>query len=366
MLSTTKDPANAKRAVSWTLATAQAIPSVNPGVAVETIRCTLVYAVAHAFPDGLLFAPRAMEDKWALFHEGGSIVAVRSWTGTVVAVARGTRAGNRLVLEDLVTAEGGLGPFNDQPAIFDWLVRTLALGQTVPLPVSDAELNLLAETPLMAFSMFGRAAQFASSGFSPPEPIRPLRVFAPIVQAVRSGDAVRVRTLLREGADPDVPSPIEGFTALHLAMSNGDVESMRALLAGGANPNLRTDRGMDPMGLGIVQGAAPPILEELIAAGGVLGVVNVDGFGLLHAAAEANRPEVVPWLASRGSDVDARTGRGLTPLHIACGLGHIEAARALITAGADTMANSSFGTPREIAEREGHPAVAELLAPPAR
>ena len=92
-----------------------------------------------------------------------------------------------------------------------------------------------------------------------------------------------------------------------------------------------------------------------------LDVVNIDGFGLLHAAAETNRPEIVAWLAGRGLALEARTARDLTPLHIACGLGHVDAARGLIAAGADVSAPSPLGTPRQIAEKEGHPTVAALF-----
>ena len=363
MMSTTTDPANASRAISWGRATVDAIPPIDLGAGAKTIACALSYPVAPAFPDGLLFAPQAMEEKWALFHRAGSIVAVRSWTGQVAAVARGTRVGDRLVIEDLTTAETGLAGFGEPVAMFDWLVRTHALGQALPLPVSEPELELLAGVPLMVFGPFGRLAAFAAVGFSAPEPVWPLRAFGVVIQAVSGCDVAKVRALLAAGADANVPSPIGGFTALHVAMVRGEVEMMRALLAGGANVKLRTDRGMDPIGLGIVQGAPPAILEELRAAGAALDVVNIDGFGLLHAAAEVNRPEIVAWLTGRGGALETRTGRGLTPLHIACGLGHADAARALIAAGADATAPSPSGTPREIAQREGHPSVAALLPP---
>ena len=52
---------------------------------------------------------------------------------------------------------------------------------------------------------------------------------------------------------------------------------------------------------------------------------------------------------------------GVTPLHVACGLGLFEAVAALIAAGADVAAPSPFGLPRAIAEKEGHIAVADLL-----
>jgi hypothetical protein len=361
MMSTTTDPENASRAVSWALATAQSIPSLDLGEGAKTVPCKLGYAVAPAFPDGLLFAPRAMEEKWALFHQAGSIVAVRSWTGKVAAIGRGKRDGDRLVIEELVLADGGIGPGDDPGAMFDWLVRTHALGQSLPLPLDEADLEIAQTVPVALFSMFGRMAEFAAAGFLAPHPVWPLRVFGAVMQAVRREDVNQVKALLADGADPNVPSPIDGYTALHVAMVNGNAEAMRALLAGGANARLRTDRGMDPVGLGIVNGAPREVLEDLLAAGAAADTVNIDGFGLLHAAAEVNRPEIVTWLAGRGLDVEARTRGELTPLHIASGLGHADAARALIAAGADVKAASPRGTPRQIAEAEKHPAVAALL-----
>src|SRR6185436_7233564 len=62
MISTTTDPANASRSMSWGRATVEAIPPIDLGAGAKTIACALSYAVAPAFPDGLLFAPRAMEE----------------------------------------------------------------------------------------------------------------------------------------------------------------------------------------------------------------------------------------------------------------------------------------------------------------
>jgi hypothetical protein len=135
MMSTTTDRANASRAISWGGATVEAIPPIDLGDGAKTITCALSYPVAPAFPDGLLFAPRAMEEKWALFHRAGSIVAVRSWTGQVAAVARGTRAGDRLVIDELTVAEMGLGPLGEPVAMFDWLVRNNYAG----MPFSGLE-----------------------------------------------------------------------------------------------------------------------------------------------------------------------------------------------------------------------------------
>jgi ankyrin repeat protein len=57
---------------------------------------------------------------------------------------------------------------------------------------------------------------------------------------------------------------------------------------------------------------------------------------LMHAAANGNRPEIVRWLASVGTDVNARGGYDdQTPLHAAAWRDCPEAAAALLDAGAD-------------------------------
>jgi ankyrin repeat protein len=89
--------------------------------------------------------------------------------------------------------------------------------------------------------------------------------------------------------------------------------------------------------------------------------VNDDGFGALHAAAEVGHAALVPWLLEKGLDLEARTGRGHTPLHLASALGHVDAAAALLDAGAEAGATSPEGTARQIAEAQGKPDIVALL-----
>ena len=89
--------------------------------------------------------------------------------------------------------------------------------------------------------------------------------------------------------------------------------------------------------------------------------MTVDGFGLLHAVAETNRAELIPWMLEHGLDLEARTRRGYTPLHIACGLGHEAAAERLLRAGADPHAEAEGRDALQIAVAEDRPALAALL-----
>jgi Ankyrin repeats (3 copies) len=364
MISTSGDPQNAARAISWGTATVEVLAPFAPGEEGARVACELEYPIAGSFPDGLLYAPPAMEQKWALFHQAASILAVRSWSGQVAAVARGVRHGDRLVLRELETVKLGLGPLGDPVATFDWLVRTHALKQELPLPCSEAGLDMLAKAPLMVFSGFGDMARLATAGcVIPPAPGQRLRVSSAVFQAAREDDAPRVRALLAGGADPDAPSPIDGYVALHVAMARVQADVMRALLDARANPNITTDDGRCALGIGIVNAAPIPLLEELAAAGADLHLVSRDGFGLLHAAAEVDRADAIAWLVGRGLDLAIKTKAGLTPLHIACVLGHAQAARALLSAGADPAMASPKGTPLEMAIRGKHAAVLAVLRP---
>src|SRR5207253_813745 len=61
-----------------------------------------------------------------------------------------------------------------------------------------------------------------------------------------------------------------------------------------------------------------------------------EGCGLAHAAAAANQPAAIRWLAAHGADINARGGYDdATPLHTAAWADNPEAAGALLDAGAE-------------------------------
>jgi ankyrin repeat protein len=59
----------------------------------------------------------------------------------------------------------------------------------------------------------------------------------PLVDAVRTGDAGAVRTLIARGADPNEPSGRNQWTPLLHAVHTSQLGSAAALLDGGADPN---------------------------------------------------------------------------------------------------------------------------------
>jgi ankyrin repeat protein len=123
-----------------------------------------------------------------------------------------------------------------------------------------------------------------------------------------------------------------------------------------------TDLGNTALITAVVYRAPREVFDMVRAAAPALGAAaNTDGFTALHAAAEVDNAQAVPWLLSDGPSLEARTKHGHTALHIACALGHVAAARALLEAGADRNASSPGGTPREVALAEGKPHTAALF-----
>lgn len=83
----------------------------------------------------------------------------------------------------------------------------------------------------------------------------------------------------------------------------------------------------------------------------------------LHEAAQSgSADDVRTLLASNSFNVDVKAGGGATPLHYAAGLGHCDAAEALLAGGAALHARASSGhTPLHLAVAAGREQAVELL-----
>lgn len=178
--------------------------------------------------------------------------------------------------------------------------------------------------------------------------------------AVLRSDVELVKALLARGADPNAPitkgTPVRrnsqdfelpktliGATPYSLAAKFLEPEIMRALAAGGADTRRPMTDGATPLmaasGMGIVApaqdekrstdrrglaildgGSVEPesrVLETVTTAlslGSDLEAVNSSGETALHIAATQGYATIVQTLAERGANLNARNGRGQTPL----------------------------------------------------
>ena len=170
------------------------------------------------------------------------------------------------------------------------------------------------------------------------------------LNGVRDGKLELVEALLAHGADPDVrlvnhpPQfgfasqrfrvSIVGATPFLLAAMDANVAVMDALVAAGADTRLATDEGTTPLmvasGLGRVPAETrvtePDTLDAVqfvLDLGADVDATNAVGRSALHGAAHIRSDAAVQLLVDHGATVQVADQRGITPLMIAEGGGHI-------------------------------------------
>ena len=161
----------------------------------------------------------------------------------------------------------------------------------------------------------------------------------PLADAARDGDTATVRVLLQQGVDVNAQEP-DGSTALHWAAHRGDAAAVELLLGAGARAGLANRYGVTPLSLAAAGGNAA-VVERLLRAGADPNAALPGGETVVMTASHAGRTAVVQALLVHGADVDAREDtRNQTALMWAAAEGHADVVRVLIQARADVRAVS--------------------------
>lgn len=361
LMATTSDPTVAERAMSWTASVGSEL-DITRVLERPAVECEIRLPIDRALPEGLLSVPSSMDEKWVIAWRQGRVIAARSWTGTVEAVGDARVDGVTLVIERIRAVENSvLVAYGALPEAFEWLLRAHALNERLPFPANEAGAEAFENVPVAAFSAFGKIIFCATRSWNPPPPSLPLRSDGRIIQAARAGNVDAIVAAVAAGDDIDAPGTYAGYTALHLAIVRGNATLLERVIELGAEPNRRTDKGMFALGIAIVHKAPPEVFAVLERAGVDLFAANDAGFNALHAACEIGNVWAIRWLVERQHGLEPRTKRGHTPLQIACALGHLEAAQAMVELGADADAASPDGDALAIAKRQGKADVAAWL-----
>jgi ankyrin repeat protein len=182
-----------------------------------------------------------------------------------------------------------------------------------------------------------------------------------LVDAVKAGDAVRVRALIDKRADVNAPQA-DGTTALHWAVDRDAADIVQMLIRSGANVKAANRYGATPLWLASVNGNAKT-MSMLIEAGADPSSANGDGETALMVAARTGKNDAVNLLLTRGADPNAKENwRGQTALMWAAAEGHAAVIKTLIARGADLRARSTAGfTALLFAAREGRIAAVDAL-----
>ncbi|WP_265027666.1 ankyrin repeat domain-containing protein [Wolbachia endosymbiont (group B) of Chorthippus parallelus] len=122
-----------------------------------------------------------------------------------------------------------------------------------------------------------------------------------------------------------------GWTPLHYAASRGGLAIVELLITKRANINAQDSNGNKPLHIAADNGHRS-IIEFFLRWHGDELSINDKGnndWTMLHYAADKGYPEVVKFLIEKGADIDAKSTDNKTPLQLASGKNHQEAARLL-------------------------------------
>ncbi|MBX7223850.1 MAG: ankyrin repeat domain-containing protein [Blastocatellia bacterium] len=102
-------------------------------------------------------------------------------------------------------------------------------------------------------------------------------------------------------------------------------------------------------------------VKEALRDGAHVDAIYFNHFPALHSAAAEGYKEVVLLLLDNGADVNTVANFLNTPLSLAAKRGHTEIVRILIERGADVCFTTDEGTLDQMAQKKGHPEIAEIL-----
>ncbi|EAY23422.1 hypothetical protein TVAG_070860 [Trichomonas vaginalis G3] len=150
---------------------------------------------------------------------------------------------------------------------------------------------------------------------------------------------------------------IFGFTPLHFAARDSSKELVQLFISHGANVEIKNDFGYDAL-LYSVEQNNEKIAEILINNGANINQeyytrgtpafhhanknydCNVNGYTVLHKAAQLNYKDIMAFLLSHGANINAVTSLGETALHIAAKYDSKDAVELLIFQGIDVSAKN--------------------------
>ena len=191
--------------------------------------------------------------------------------------------------------------------------------------------------------------------------------------AAQSNDIIKVKKLIKKGADPNVKNPESGITPIGIAAERGHNEIVKLLIAAKALVNVATVDGLTPLHItcqfGMVETAR--LLIDAQAEVNTLSAKHVPcGTTPLGSATVRNSLPTIQLLLDSHADVNlfAEASSG-NALHLACWMGHADALKMLLDTNEANVAlrNGHGEMPLETALTQsagaGHIECSQLLRP---
>jgi len=327
MLSASADPQCASNAVSFGQDDGTSFIGEEPP-ATRVAEASLTFPVDRMLADGVLFVPREMEHKWALFYHRGEVICVRSWLRKVQVVARVEQREDQV---EITQVRGTFGAEDEErdftTRILDYLLRSHALDTVYPAPLPTGMESDPQAAAMWCMSMFGNRALIAT-------PHRFVRL------------------------DPD--RPLRTHSLLHIAVARGNASAIDQYLAAGVPIDLLAGDGLAPLHWALAS-ENPAILTLLLNRGSPVDVRSAEGATPLMNAVQSGSIEKVATLLDHGADVNARDRRGFTALHRASEMGHLAVTQLLLDRGATPNPDAEGHTPRSLAEGRNREDIVAVL-----
>ncbi len=144
------------------------------------------------------------------------------------------------------------------------------------------------------------------------------------------------------------------------AAASGDIAALEAAFNDGATVDARDDRGMDALSWAALRGHDAIVLG-LLDRGADVNRLNSSGWPPLGQACGQGKLDVVQTLLARGANVNMAFDGGRTALMCAAYQGFTKIVEVLLEAGADPSMRHEHATARDLAARQGHRDIVEML-----
>lgn len=133
-----------------------------------------------------------------------------------------------------------------------------------------------------------------------------------LLNAVASGTASEIQSILDDGADPNVKS-VYGWPVVMVAANDNNTDVVSVLLEAGADVNAKSSEGGTPLIVASIRNQEN--VKVLLDAGAEVNVRDGEGvMALGYAAMYADEASVIEILIAAGADVHARDDWGYTAL----------------------------------------------------